>query len=221
MNKDFEDDFDQSKKFTGEPFHPVRWARMVLGENQLKLFDYVKQQHGDQVRKYTGEPYYNHLYQVAELASQYEDGCVEVALCHDLFEDTKCDFNALYKAMADIGYDAKFAYKTCTHVKELTDEFTHEKYPYFNRDKRKLNEAARLGSISYLAQTVKYADLINNTSTIVQYDHGFARKYLQEKERILQVMTKGNPLLFQICSETLTQALNDQQLRDNKATTSV
>lgn len=192
---------------------------MTLTPQQSYLFDFVKHQHGDQVRKYTGEPYYNHLYAVAEIASQYEDGCIEVALCHDLFEDTKCDFNALYKAMTDIGYDAKFAYKTCTHVKELTDEFTHEAYPYYNRDKRKILEAKRLGAISYLAQTVKYADLINNTSSIVKYDHGFARKYLKEKERILEVMTTGNPLLFQICKETLIQALHDQQLRDNQLTT--
>lgn len=177
--------------------------KLELSPIQEQLFDFVKIKHGSQVRKYTGEPYTNHCLSVAEIVSEYGDYCVEVALCHDLFEDTTCNFSELYKRMITIGYGTRFSYSVCTYVTELTDKYIKEDYPYLNRKRRKELEAERLGGISFKAQTVKYADLIDNTGSIVEHDAGFAKVYLAEKRRILELMNKGDKSLYKICLETI------------------
>lgn len=178
---------------------------MNLTEQQNLLLDFVKLQHGEQKRKYTGEPYWNHLYAVASIVSDYEPHtfAVEIALCHDLFEDTQCTFTQLHNSLISFGYDRKDAYDICTCVNELTDVYTSEAHPYMNRKKRKAEEAKRLGTISALSQSVKYADLIDNTSSIVERDESFAKVYLSEKKDILSVMNKGNQDLFKRCIANL------------------
>lgn len=180
-----------------------------MTEKQSKLLEFVKKMHGEQKRKYTGEPYWHHCVCVATIVSEFENDCFEVGLCHDLYEDTECDFNMLYKELCDIGYNPKFAYKVCTWVSELTDKYDKSDYPYFNRSKRKKLEAKRLHGISYQAQSVKYADLIDNTSSIVQFDKSFAEVYLKEKKEILEGMVFGNPVLLLKCNETLLKAEQD------------
>lgn len=182
---------------------------MILNELQEKLFEFVKEKHKEQVRKYTNEPYFNHLFNVAEIVSKHEIDCIEIALCHDLFEDTNCDFNELYKKLVKIGYDIKVAYKICSCVTELTDKFIKEDYPNLNRKERKENECKRLSTISYKSKSVKYADLIDNTSSIFKHDKEFAKVYLKEKEDILKVMNNGNQALFQLCKEVLSESLNN------------
>jgi hypothetical protein len=172
---------------------------MTLSDNQKSLLDFVTEKHGSQVRKYTGEPYIRHLINVAELVSKYDKNLIEAALCHDLYEDTSCTFNELYKKMVDIGYDGRKAYSTAMLVKELSDVYTSEDYPYLNRAKRKENEAKRLGKISPNAQTIKYCDLLDNTSSIVERDKSFAPVYLQEKVSILDRMVAGNTDLYNRC----------------------
>ena len=75
-------------------------------------------------------------------------------------------------------------------VNELTDEFTAERYPAFNRHFRKFHEAHRLGNISASAMKVKFADLIHNTISITTYDKDFAVVYLREKTYILARMSR-------------------------------
>jgi len=174
---------------------------------QAKLFDFVKRKHADQKRKYTGDPYHTHLYNVAELVNLYEPNCYEIALCHDLFEDTSCNFTELYKVMTEAGYSRNEAYDVCTCVTELTDVYTAKDYPYFNRAKRKQLEATRLGKISPRSMNVKYADLIDNTASIIAHDTGFAKIYLKEKSDILLQMTGGNKALRDHCIKTLTNEL--------------
>ncbi len=182
---------------------------MNLTDRQQKLLEFVRDKHGTQVRKYTGEPYVNHVISVARIASEHIEGAIEIALCHDLFEDTDCTFTTLYKQMLSIGYGRDESYDICRCVTELSDEFTHETYPYYNRGKRKQLEAERLGRIQPLSQSVKYADLIDNTSSIVAHDKGFARVYLKEKLRILDQMRGGNINLLVKCCFTLQTALNE------------
>tara|TARA_R110000782_G_scaffold228020_1_gene314683 strand:+ start:20 stop:586 length:567 start_codon:yes stop_codon:yes gene_type:complete len=179
---------------------------MKLTVMQNKLLEFVTKKHGEQKRKYTGEPYVNHCVQVAEIVSDYEENCIEIALCHDLFEDTDCDFTVLYKEMVRIGFSISEAYNVCTYVNELTDVFTRENYPHLNRRNRKVLESKRLGTISYVSQSVKYADLINNTESIVANDKEFAKVYLSEKESILKLMNKGNSELFCNCLKSVQNA---------------
>jgi (p)ppGpp synthase/HD superfamily hydrolase len=181
---------------------------LKLTEHQERLFDFVKEKHKEQKRKYTGEPYHNHVYSVAELVSQHETDCIEIALCHDLLEDTDCNVMELYRKLRNIGYTTQFSRTVCECVVELTDVFTHEDYPTLNRGERKRLESERLSNISYLSQSVKYADLIDNTSSIAEHDEGFARVYLKEKRSILEGMSEGNQTLYNRCKEVLSNAEN-------------
>lgn len=188
---------------------------MELREDQRKLLEYVKSQHGEQKRKYTGEPYWNHVYSVAEIVSEYDVEGIEVALCHDLFEDTDCDFSKLHKELVIIGYNARESYQICKKVSELTDIYIHEFYPHWNRKTRKQKEAERLGGVSSLAQTVKYADLIDNTKSIVEYDKDFAKVYLSEKSVLLDEMLDGDSELYDIACNSLHKASKEIALKTN------
>ena len=61
-------------------------------------------------------------------------------------------------------------------------------------------------SASADAQTVKLADLISNSKSIVKHDPNFARVYIKEKEALLQVLDKGNSRLHAIASKQVADA---------------
>lgn len=160
-------------------------------QNREKLIAFVKAQHGDQVRKYTNEPYFNHLLAVAEMAERtgVKYGW-EIGLCHDLFEDTICTYGDLFGFLHSKLYDVTACNFICSHVWDLTDVFTSKDFPYLNRQIRKQCEALRLHTIDRVSQAVKCCDLIDNTSTIMKHDVGFAKKYIPEKREIVKGFTK-------------------------------
>lgn len=167
---------------------------MILTDRQVKLLDFVKIAHKDQLRKYTNEPYITHLIAVSDKVISYVDKYPliwEVALCHDLFEDTEVVYRQLYSSLVKFGYLDSEATNICHGVNNLTDKYTSEDYPDWNRNQRKRSESIRLASISPMSQTAKYADMIDNTSSIVDHDHKFAEVYLKEKSMYLQVMRNG------------------------------
>lgn len=170
---------------------------------KLHLYAFVCLKHHGQVRKYTGEPYFNHLKAVAEMADSKCKFGYEIGLCHDLLEDTDCARHELYSAILRFGYSIYDACFICDRVDELTDQFTPEAYPEFNRKKRKALEAERLWTISPDAQTVKYCDIINNSESILQHDPGFAKKYIPEMKMVLDGMDKGDQELYKKALELL------------------
>ena len=186
---------------------------MRLTDQQTTLFEFVKNYHGDQQRKYTGAPYWTHLLSVATTASEYSSGCmeVEIALCHDLIEDTAATYNALSEKLEALQYtETQIAY-ILEGVEDLTDVYTHEDYPELNRQQRKALEAERLIKTSAQSQTVKYADVIDNANSVGVHDTGFAKVYIGEVARYLYKLDKGNKELYQRCVlelETLMQGLN-------------
>lgn len=179
-----------------------------FNEKQQRLLEFVKAQHGSQIRKYTGEPYYNHLISVARIVNQFSNKNyeIEIALCHDLFEDTSCTKIDLLIQLVDLGYGIQDSHYIVERVADLTDVYISENYPQYNRRTRKEMEAQRLATIHEVSQTVKYADLIDNTSSIVSHDKGFSIVYLREKEEILALMNKGNQELYSLCLEAIKEA---------------
>lgn len=137
------------------------------------------------VRKYTGEPYITHPIEVMEIVRSvpHTDEMLAAALLHDTIEDT---------GVTREDVEREFGETVARLVMELTDQ-CHDG----NRATRKAAEAARLGTISSDAQTVKLADFISNTKSIVAGNPGFAKVYLREKLRVLELMTAGDPTLFQ------------------------
>lgn len=156
----------------------------------MTILEFVTEKHEGQPRKYTNEPYVNHLIRVA---SNFEKDSYlyNLALCHDLFEDTDCTPQELEEVLDyNVNVD-KDGYSLVEGIYELTDEYTKEKYSVLNRAKRKEYELWRLAQISPESMTVKYADLIDNCD-IVLYDKGFGRIYLQEKYEILKHCKQGD-----------------------------
>ena len=160
--------------------------------------------HGNQKRKYTGEPYVNHTVQVAKIVKNYEgdDVMVYAAVLHDVLEDTNTTKEELFNHLRQIIGPEK-AIEVVKLVQELTDVFIKDDYPNINRKGRKEMEAMRLGEISPKAQTIKYADLLDNGQDIMKNDPKFGRVYLKEKEQILKHMNKGNQELYKKCLSAL------------------
>lgn len=181
---------------------------MKLTIQQTGLLEFVKHAHTDQQRKYTNEPYWTHPYAVAELVSKYphRPGSIEIALCHDLFEDTWVTYDLLKEELDRLNYSVIDQIFILKGVEELTDILTPEKYQHMNRKERKSFEAHRLGKIHGDFQTIKYADLIHNTQSIVKYDKSFAKTYIPEKRQMLNLMRNGQIDLFVECYKTLIEA---------------
>ena len=182
---------------------------MKLTGRQNVLLGWVISMHGEQKRKYTGEPYWEHCYEVAQHASEYNIKLgVEIGFCHDLIEDTECTLSDLLRFLMSSGYDNKESLFITSCVDDLTDEYTKEKYPTLNRKARKELEAERLGNAHPDAQSVKYCDLINNTDSICEHDPKFAKTYLKEKTVILDKMRKGHIKILQDCEKQVQSLLN-------------
>ena len=164
---------------------------------QNNLLAFVGLHHYPQKHKYTGEPYTVHLVAVAEMAEEYKIPMgYEIGLCHDLFEDTKCDAKELYDALIRFGYTIKESDLIMCGVWDLTDRYTKEDFPELNRKQRKELEAKKMEQIRPDFQSIKYCDLIDNTKSIIEHDESFAKVYLEEKKQLLKVMNKGNKILY-------------------------
>lgn len=178
-----------------------------------KLQAYIQEAHKGQVRKYTGDPYFTHLLAVAEMAEKTNAAYGwEIGLCHDLLEDIDPDPIKLKNALKNAGYNIVAVVHIISCVIALTDVYTKEAFPELNRAQRKHLECIRLSAINQDAQTVKYCDLIHNTKSIVKHDPSFAKKYLPEKQRILEGMNRGDAAMYSKCLDTLNEAYKQLDL---------
>ncbi|RAW05936.1 phosphohydrolase [Halomonas elongata] len=147
-----------------------------------------------QRRKYTDEPYHLHPAAVATTVESVggTTAMIAAAYLHDVVEDTHVTFRALAH---------EFGPAVADYVYELTDQFTDPAQG--NRAHRKAMERDRLARISPDAQTIKLADLIDNTLSIVERDPDFARVYMAEKRELLRVMRAGNEHLLRIADASI------------------
>ena len=113
------------------------------------------------------------------------------AILHDVLEDTDTTAADLKEFLLTV-MDETDVNHTLSLVTELTDVYTKHDYPRMNRRKRKAKEAIRIESISAEAQTIKYADIIDNANGMAGQDADFAAVYLTECIALLQKMKIGN-----------------------------
>lgn len=155
--------------------------------------DFAAEKHKTQKRKYTGEPYINHCASVAEIVAGITDdpNMIAAAWLHDTIEDT----GTKYTELCDVfNSDVADLVICLTDISEPSDG---------NRAIRKKLDRDHLSLAPPKAKTIKLADLIDNTSSIVEHDPGFARIYLAEKELLLPLLADGNPKLYHLAIETL------------------
>jgi len=149
--------------------------------------DFAEKAHGDQVRKYTGEPYIRHPEEVASLllGVGIEDRDVlSAALLHDVVEDTTATLDDIR---------GSFGSRVAQLVSEVTDV---SKPSDGNRRTRKAMDRDHLAKASPEGQSIKLADLISNSGSILAHDPDFAKVYLAEKRELLDVLIDGNPELY-------------------------
>ncbi|MFN6943512.1 MAG: HD domain-containing protein [Cytophagaceae bacterium] len=176
----------------------------------LTIQEYAERAHGDQKRKYSGDPYIVHPIRVMKLTQKYtkELPALAAALLHDVLEDTAVTEKDLEGFLSEI-MSKDDALKTLQLVVDLTDVYVKDSFPKLNRNVRKNKEAERLSKIDPLAQTVKYADLIDNSVDIAKNDLDFATVFLQECKGLLQKMDKGNPELYKKAVQVVNECLNE------------
>jgi guanosine-3',5'-bis(diphosphate) 3'-pyrophosphohydrolase len=153
-----------------------------------------------QVRKYTGEPYIVHPRAVARLVQSVEhtEEMVAAALLHDVLEDTQVPLSLLRET---------FGTNIASMVSDLTDQFSNPLIG--NRAFRKKMEAERLGQCSTAVQTIKVADMIDNTQSIVAHDPGFAKVYLSEKAYLLTCLKQADRFLVDQTKDMILRASAD------------
>jgi (p)ppGpp synthase/HD superfamily hydrolase len=145
-----------------------------------------------QKRKYTGEPYFVHPAEVARIVAEVPDSTPEMvaaAWLHDTVEDTGVTLTDIHM---------NFGPEVAGLVSWLTDVSKPEDG---NRAVRKAIDREHTASAPAEAQTIKLADFISNSRSIVAHDPAFAKTYLEEKRMALAVMTKGDAGLHARASE--------------------
>lgn len=154
-----------------------------------KARKFATKAHGDinHVRKYTGQPYIVHPAEVVSIVKSvpHTPAMLAAAWLHDTVEDTPV-------TIEDIR--AEFGEEVATLVGWLTDVSKPEDG---KRNVRKGIDRQHTAEAPAEAQTVKLADLLSNTKSILEHDLNFAAVYVEEKELLLDVMTKGDRTLFE------------------------
>ena len=144
---------------------------------------FARQVHSRQVRKYSGNPYVDHLAEVAGIVATVggTPDQIAVAWLHDCVED---------QGVTEATLVARFGPTVARGVMLMSDLESG------NRETRKRLSRERLAAAPGWVQTVKVADLISNTSTIVVHDPDFARVFLREKQLLLDVLADADPRLL-------------------------
>jgi len=173
---------------------------------------FAREAHKAQRRKYTNNPYADHLAEVAGIVSTvmtdltgitaHHEVIISVAWLHDYIEDCRAaDDPRGSWAWHEI--QTRFGDTVADGVAHLSDGIRLNERTG-NRAERKAASRRRLAEVPGWVQSIKCADLISNTSSIVQHDPKFAVTYLEEKRLLLDVLTKADPRLLALAREQVS-----------------
>lgn len=142
--------------------------------------------HRGQKRKYTGENYIVHPAEVVGIVESvpHTKEMLAAAWLHDVVEDTDW-------LIEDIKWE--FGHSVGSLVDWLTDV---SKPSDGNRERRKQIDREHIAKAPPEAKTIKLADLISNSRSIVQHDPDFAKIYMREKELLMHSLLGGDQTLF-------------------------
>ena len=187
---------------------------MNMQETLEKIIAFVDNAHGEQTRKYTPDRYIVHPIRVMETCKRYTDDVtiLAAALLHDVVEDTPVRKEDIKHFLLGI-LTPQQTDKVIRMVVDLTDVYVKKNYPSLNRRTRKEKELDRLKRTSPESQTIKYADIMDNSMEIVEQDPEFAGVYLNEAKRVLRELTKGNTQLHSEAMKVVQEALDTLNTR--------
>lgn len=161
-----------------------------------RAWEMAAHHHREQKRKYSGLPYMVHCEAVASWCNLVtsDDRVVAAALLHDVLEDTDCPRGEIL---------TKCGGRVLALVEEVTDVSRPEDG---NRAHRKRLDRKHIARASVDGQTIKLADVIDNTLSISAHDVNFARVYLAEIEELMPLLNRGDEMLRAIASDVLVAA---------------
>lgn len=162
-------------------------------ESKAKAF--ATQQHAaiNHLRKYTGDPYIVHPARVVKLVRSvpHTEAMLCAAWLHDVVEDTPVTLETIAEEFGD---EVASLVEMLTDVSKLSDG---------GRAVRKAIDREHTAKASPPAKSIKLADLIDNTDSIVGHDPKFAQIYLAEKALLLEVLKEGDPTLYAMAAANL------------------
>ncbi len=171
-----------------------------LSDKLQAVLDFATMAHKGQLRKYTGDPYILHPIEVMLMIKcvPHDEAMLAAALLHDTVEDTDVIIEEIRQQFGD-------------DIADLVDDLTDVSKPEDgNRAVRKAMDRNHSAKSSPRAQTIKIADLIRNSRSIIEHDRGFAKTYMVEKLQLLGVLTDGNKQLTSIALQVLADYFRDQ-----------
>ena len=140
-----------------------------------------------QLRKYTADPYIVHPIEVAKILQRHglgDETTLAIAFLHDVVEDCGVRLETVFDVFGhDVGEGVRFT----TDISTKADG---------NRAIRKAKDLQHYASGDWRSQSVKVADLLSNTRTIVPLDMDFATVYIPEKRRMVDALTLAHPSLL-------------------------
>ncbi len=141
-------------------------------ENQARRFASHAHASRDQRRKYTLEPYIIHPAAAVERVRSvsHSEERLAAAWLHDTVEDTDVTLKDT---------DQGFGRAVGELVEMLTTPVTPADCPRIEKNRAAL---LHMACASSQAKTIKLADIIDNSCSIITYDAQFARYYLVEKK---------------------------------------
>ena len=166
---------------------------------QARIFATAAHAAVGQKRKYTGEDYITHPIGVVSTLMKHvpdlTDEMIAAAYLHDVLEDTQ----VTAAVIMDI-----FGPEITEYVVGLTDISVPSDG---NRAARKAIDLAHLSRGSAEVHTIKCADIIHNTSNIVEFGKGFAVVYLYEVKELLRVLNKADKSIHAAASDLVDSML--------------
>lgn len=179
-----------------------------------KAYDYASIKHKGQFRKISGNLYITHperVYRLVRLVDDFDQlGCA--ALLHDVVEDCYSDSITQLDLIREI--ENKFGSGVKRIVCELTNVYTKQNYPNWDRKKRKEAELRRIRDISTEAKLIKCADRIDN---ILNYkiNNGLEHYYINESYDLYNVLKNNTSAIY--LETILGNLVNDRERKsDNK-----
>jgi guanosine-3',5'-bis(diphosphate) 3'-pyrophosphohydrolase len=181
----------------------------MKAETLEAIIHFTDRAHGEQKRKYSDERYIVHPIRVMQTCQQYfhDPAVLAAALLHDVFEDTAVTKEEVRIFLHTV-ISAEDTERAIQYVIELTDIYIKKDYPRMNRRERRQKESRRLGAASMEAQSIKCADIMDNSVDIVMHDREFGYVYLKEAEMILNSMSNAHKILRERALHTVKECLD-------------
>jgi (p)ppGpp synthase/HD superfamily hydrolase len=149
----------------------------------------------DQRRKFTNEPYIVHPRAVAEIVQALPDHSwqqVCMAWLHDTVEDTGVTLEVI---RAQFDEDIAEGLYYLTNIGQAAG----------NRKHRHQINVERLALAPWAVQTVKIADIKDNTKNVAVLAPSFAPLFLKEKEDAMAVLRGGDKVLWSLTMDQIEQ----------------